>query len=435
MGLFFVTQGNLLPQILPASVAQATSEAMLPSQSSSGETAEAPLPSNTPVITTATLAASNTPAPPTATLPPTLPPSPTPLRATAVPPSSYTVQYNDTLFTVASQFHVDLAEMLGMNNLSCDSRLAVGKPVIIPPAYPYSDPPTHLPVTSRNFTQLTLQHIVDCASKISVLEFSPDGRLLAVAEDDYIYLWNVGDWKPYLRLKGHLSDVTSVKFSPDGLTLASGSYDGTIKLWQVSDGVLLNTLKGHGNQVTGVAFHPGGQQLVSTSRDHTARLWQIDGTSLHIFPGYPTFSAAYAPDGQTLALGYADSVRIYRLSDLNEIGRLPSLDVVSHLVFSPDGLLLASSSDLWHVGEERQIYHFHSSGDTPAFTSDGLALFTGRKVWKIANGSLIGEMESPLPEAPRTGRVGQPGIFTRSWLVSLGHARRSVDFRACHPEQ
>ena len=35
-------------------------------------------------------------------------------------------------------------------------------------------------------------------------------------------------------LTGHTSSVYSVAFSPDGQTLASGSWDGTILLWDMS---------------------------------------------------------------------------------------------------------------------------------------------------------------------------------------------------------
>ena len=44
---------------------------------------------------------------------------------------------------------------------------------------------------------------------------------------------------------GHGSIVGSVCFSPDGKTLASGSWDNTIKLWNVETGELVRTLTGH----------------------------------------------------------------------------------------------------------------------------------------------------------------------------------------------
>merc|ERR1711998_754733 len=42
-------------------------------------------------------------------------------------------------------------------------------------------------------------------------------------------------------LNGHSSSVNSVCYSPDGKTLASGSYDGTVRIWDVMSGECVST--------------------------------------------------------------------------------------------------------------------------------------------------------------------------------------------------
>ena len=80
------------------------------------------------------------------------------------------------------------------------------------------------------------------------------------------------------RLLGHTNTVLRISFSPDGKTIASGSFDGTVKLWSI-DGRLLKTLTGHKGMIENVIFSPDGQMIASVNGSDL-KLWSLDGTLL-----------------------------------------------------------------------------------------------------------------------------------------------------------
>src|SRR5262249_48626523 len=63
---------------------------------------------------------------------------------------------------------------------------------------------------------------------------SPDGLLLAQADGATAQVWDLKAGKELGRLAGHQGEVTSVAFSPNGRSLATGSTDTTVLVWDMA---------------------------------------------------------------------------------------------------------------------------------------------------------------------------------------------------------
>ncbi len=155
---------------------------------------------------------------------------------------------------------------------------------------------------------------------ISSVDFSADERTIASGSHDHtIKMWYVENRKLRATLKGHTDFVSAVAFSPHGQTLASGSWDNTIRLWDVATGKTIATLSGHTDRVLAVAFSPNGRTLASGSDDQTIRLWNVaTGRQKDMLLGHTNSitSLAFSPDSRTLASagGWDNTVRLWDLS-------------------------------------------------------------------------------------------------------------------------
>lgn len=118
-------------------------------------------------------------------------------------------------------------------------------------------------------------------TKINVLAFDPNGRLLACGNTDTtVSVWHAQTREKLQSLVGHSKTVLSVTFHPDGRLLASGGADKTIRVWDTHSGKLLHTIA-HGAEVNSVAFSPDGRLLASGGDDGYVKLWQVrDGKAL-----------------------------------------------------------------------------------------------------------------------------------------------------------
>ena len=121
----------------------------------------------------------------------------------------------------------------------------------------------------------TLQQILLAGRRYDVtsVAFSPDGQTLASGSWEEIRLWDIATGT--LQQTFHPGYAWSVAFSPDGRTLASGSDYATIRLWNVATGTRQRALTGHTGAFFSVAFSPDGRTLASGSTDGTVHLWDI----------------------------------------------------------------------------------------------------------------------------------------------------------------
>ncbi|WP_246212232.1 WD40 repeat domain-containing protein [Streptomyces abyssomicinicus] len=188
------------------------------------------------------------------------------------------------------------------------------------------------------------------ASPQTTVAFSADGKSYATGSyDGRVVVWE-RDTRRIRWVRHHQRLVNTVRFSPSGELLASAGADKVCRVWRTADGGLVNVLSRQPDDVNAVAWIDENR-LVTVSQDGTGRVWDIaTGTLAEVTLTHADHCMSVDAGGPDALATCGEDARIRIWSGDGTLVR--TLDQSGHAEmcrWSPDGELLAAACDDGYV--------------------------------------------------------------------------------------
>jgi WD40 repeat protein len=322
-----------------------------------------------------------------------------------------------------------------------------------------------VPILNAQITRFTTQKIVDTASPLDRLAYSPDGRHIVTGQTvGMLRQWDSATGKPVgAPMEGHTSEINGIGFTADGQTMATASGDGTMRLWNTQTGAPLNPDPQQVDPLAGVAVGPGGE-IFTGGKNDTIRTWDpqsgqllatqqvfVDQTATITDVAFDRSGSLFAASGDNGGVAIYDT-RPFKPHAPTIVVKGPNSAPtrVSRIAFGPDGHTIAVVSgdlQLWNADTGtfiRTIQASHwgaSSATVAAFSPDGHQIATGRddgalQLWDADTGAQLGQ---PLightselidlafsPDGRQIASVSKDGTL-RLWSATVGQPMRGPD--------
>lgn len=268
------------------------------------------------------------------------------------------------------------------------------------------------------------------------VRFSPDGtRLVTGSSDGTARIWDVQSGKELSVLDGHLAEVRHAGFSPDGRRVVTASSDGTARIWS-TDGEGEPIVFEHDSRVLWASFSPDGTRIVTSCANKTARIWRADGGGNPlVLQGHeaPVMSAVFSPDGTQVLTGSADgTARMWRSDGLAEALVFSGHEFSAlQAVFGGDGQHIATASldgtaRVWRTETEPLILRTRMGAVLMEFSPDSRRLLTVHpytsEIWDLEGKSNPILLERFDPPRPAQGFIHVATKYSHDgrWVLTLG---------------
>jgi eukaryotic-like serine/threonine-protein kinase len=275
---------------------------------------------------------------------------------------------------------------------------------------------------------------------INGADISPDNERIAVAWYDRVVILKTEDGKLEKTLESDEPYVRSVRFSPNGLIVAS-FIDASCRLWNRETGARVDLLVEGKPKVEFVRFSHSGLLILTAHEDRTARLWDVRNGRLVCEPmvhDQDIETAEFSPNDSRVVTVTSEAVRLWDV----RMGRslpmcLAHEQEISSIRFNPDGSKLvtasrdgtarlwdptsgrAASPPLMHRGSENSAV---MSGE---FSADGRVVVTAcqdgkARMWDGMTGQLLAEFPHKV-EKPSAGFPNDDALLRYAELSADGH--------------
>ncbi|MDG2222276.1 MAG: WD40 repeat domain-containing protein [Rubripirellula sp.] len=119
----------------------------------------------------------------------------------------------------------------------------------------------------------TLPPEIPVTGMVYQVDYSPDGKWLAIASGDQVAVWDLVHHKMHKTIEADVSALFAATFSANGEFLLTGGRERVVRVWSVPDLKLRGELYGPAETILSIAISPDGRQVAAGTYDGTIHLW------------------------------------------------------------------------------------------------------------------------------------------------------------------